>query len=275
MKKILPISIILIFILIGGYYINKSTIDNKDIEIPTLMYHHFDDDRKNINDMTVQTSEFEKQIKYLKENGYTAISLSDLNDFIENKKRVPKKPILITIDDGYKSNYDIMYPIIKKYKMKATIFVIGERIDNANKKSNAISKFNWKQAKEMYDSNIIDIECHTYDSHKRDEIEGVEKSVFANPLPNESNEDFKQRIIEDVKKNIYTIQKNIGYTPIALAYPYGEFNEEIDELLKDMGIKYTFLASGGKETKMENKHLLKRIPVNGCYSINEFKNMLN
>ena len=270
MKKIVYALLATVIIFIAGYYM--VTKDYKSV--PVLMYHHFDNDKKNVNDMTVQTSEFEKQIKYLKDNGYTAITLKDLTEYKENKKSLPEKPILITIDDGYRSNYDIMYPIIKKYKMKATIFVIGERIDNANKKSNSIPKFNWKQAKEMYDSNIIDIECHTYDSHKKGPTKRGEKGIFASALKNETKEEFESRITKDLEKNMNVIKKNIGYTPIALAYPYGDYSSKTEKILKNHGIKYSFLAEGGKEKNIGKSYLIKRIPVDGNYTLNEFKNKL-
>lgn len=267
MKKILY-TIVVITVILGGYYFTSS---KKNVKVPILMYHHFDTDEKNINGVTVKSEEFEKQMKYLKDNGYTAVTIQDL----VNKRRLPKKPIIITADDGYKSNYEIMYPILKKYGMKATIFVIGERIDDADKSSNAIPKFNWKEAKEMYESGVIDFECHTYNSHEiRKAIDG-EQSVFSTPLENESKEDFENRITRDISKNISVIQSNLGYKPIAFAYPYGEYSADAEKILKENGIKFTFLASGGKEENVYNMYLLKRIPVNGDEDMVDFKKNLN
>ena len=98
-------------------------------KIPVLMYHYFDD-KTNVGAVVVK-EEFKKQIKYLKDNGYNTITIQELIDFKEGKKDLPKKSILITSDDGYLSNYEFMYPILKENNMKATIFVIGENIDNA------------------------------------------------------------------------------------------------------------------------------------------------
>lgn len=267
MKKILY-TIVVITVVLGGYYFTSS---KKSVEIPILMYHHFETNENNINGVTVKKEEFEKQMKYLKDNGYTAITVQDL----ANKRRLPKKPIIITADDGYKSNYEIMYPILKKYGMKATIFVIGERIDDADKPSNAIPKFNWKEAKEMYTSGVIDFECHTYNSHEISKTIDGERSVFSTPLENESKGDFENRITRDINKNIYAIQSNLGYKPIAFAYPYGDYSPEAEKILKENGIKFTFLASGGKEENVYNMYLLKRIPVNGDENMVDFKKNLN
>ncbi|MEG1132376.1 MAG: polysaccharide deacetylase family protein [Romboutsia sp.] len=271
MKKILYIIVAIAVILLGYIFISSKN----NVEVPVLMYHHFETDDKKINDVTVKKSEFEKQMKYLKDNGYTAITVQDLVDFKESKKELPKKPVLITADDGYKSNYEIMYPILKKYNMKATIFVIGERIDNADKPSNAIPKFNWKEAKEMYDSGVIDFECHTYNSHDKKETANGEKGAFSSPLVGESEEEFEDRITKDIEKNISVIQNNLGYKPIGFAYPFGDFSSTSEKVLKDNGIKFTFLAEGGKEKNIGKSYLLKRIPVNGNYTIYDFKKELN
>ncbi|WP_250675292.1 polysaccharide deacetylase family protein [Paraclostridium ghonii] len=271
MKKILYTIVGIIVILIGYYFISNK----KNIEVPILMYHHFDTDEKNINNVTVKKSEFEKQIKYLKENNYTAITVKDLVDFTEDKKVLPKKPILITADDGYKSNYEIMYPILKKYGMKATVFIIGKSIDDANKSPNAIPNFNWEEAKEMYNSGIIDIECHTYNSHERRKKINGERSIFSAPLKNERKGDFKDRITEDINKNISVIQSNLGYKPYGFACPYGEYSRKEEKILKENGIKFTFLASGGKEENIDDRYLLKRIPVNGSDNMIDFEKNLN
>lgn len=271
MKKILYTILVITIILLGSYFISS----RDHVKVPILMYHHFDTDEKNINDVTVKKSEFEKQIKYLKDSGYTAITLQDLVNFTENKKSLPKKPILIAADDGYKSNYEIMYPIIKKYGMKATIFVIGERIDDADKPSNAIPKFNWKEAKEMYDSGLISFECHTYNSHEKGKTVDGDRGVFSSPLVNESKEEFKNRINKDINKNISVIQENLGYKPIGFAYPFGDYSSASEKILKENGIKFTFLAEGGKEKNVGKAYLLKRIPINGNDNINDFQKKVN
>lgn len=271
MKKILYTILVITIILLGSYFISS----RDHVKVPILMYHHFDTDEKNINDVTVKKSEFEKQIKYLKDSGYTAITLQDLVNFTENKKSLPKKPVLIAADDGYKSNYEIMYPIIKKYGMKATIFVIGERIDDADKASNAIPKFNWKEAKEMYDSGVIDFECHTYNSHEKGKTIDGERGVFSSPLVNESQVEFEERITKDINKNISAIQENLGYRPIGFAYPFGDYSSESEKILKENGIKFTFLAEGGKEKNVAKSYLLKRIPMNGNDTMSDFEKKIN
>lgn len=248
--------------------------NGKSVSIPILMYHHFELDKNKTNDMTVYKSDFEKQMKYLKENGYTPINTNDLEKFIKGKTNLPKKPVMITADDGYRSNYKIMYPVLKKLDMKATIFIIGKSIDNSKNTQDQIPKLTWEDIREMYKSGLIDIECHTYNSHVKGNTPSGEKGIFSSPVIGESERDYEKRVNEDIKKNINSIEKNLNYTPIAFAYPYGEWSGTSETVLKQNGIKLTFLAFGGKENNVKASYLLKRIGIPGSYTVDNLKQEL-
>lgn len=275
MKKKLYLILIITVALLGYLFINNKINKVQTAKpIPILMYHHFEDDIEKTNDMTILTEEFEKQIKYLSENGYTSITSKDLLEYKKGKKEIPKKSIFITADDGYLSNYEKMYPILKKYNMKATIFIIGERIDNAHKPSKAIPKLNWDNIKEMYESGLVDFQCHTYNSHDKVNTMNGLKGNFSSPLINESEYEFKKRIDEDIKMNIKGIEKHLGYKPIAFSYPFGDTSETSAKTLKKNNIKVTFRAEGGIEEDTEKLYLLKRIGITNQDDINSFINKL-
>ena len=271
----------MIFIVVGCSKNDTMIIDNKEVnvakEIPVLMYHHFDDTSD--AGAVVIKDEFKKQINYLKENGYNTITLQELIDFKNGKIKLPEKSILITSDDGYLSNYEFMYPILKENNMKATIFVIGENIDNAEKniqEGKGIPKFNWSQAKEMYESGVIDLQSHTYDSHYKITNGKKEKGVFSMPQEGETEEDYISRIDKDIKKSIKGFEEHLGYKPIALAYPYGEYSNESEKVLAENGIKVSFtVKSGTVSRKGEDTHLLNRITVSGEDDLNTFIKKLN
>lgn len=244
-----------------------------EVAIPVLMYHHFENDREQVTGSIVQKIEFIKQMKYLKDNGYTAITSNDLLEHKNGNKDLPDKPILITADDGYLSNYEFMYPVAKEYGMKFTIFSIGERIDNANN-SIGIPKFNWDQAREMYYSGIVDIQSHTYNSHDKSETIKGYRGNFSAPLIGENTEEYKIRIDEDIKTSIKGIEENLGYKPIAFAYPFGEFSDVAERVLKDNGIKLTFTVRDGFVESDDDTYLLNRITVSGYDSISTFINKL-
>ena len=270
MKKIL---VVIAIVLTAAIIIHRNNLQPNKIAkaVPVLMYHHFEVDKNDSNDMIVKKSEFEKQMKYLKNNGYTSISIKELKDFVEGKSMLPKNPILITADDGYLSNYDIMYPILKKLNMKATIFIIGNDIDNVGKTNSKLPKLTWDKIEEMYDSGIIDIECHTYNSHVKGNTISGNMGIFSSPLVGETRGEYEKRINNDIEKNINAIKLNLGYEPIAFSYPYGDWSETSEKILKNNGIKFTFVASGGKEGDIQKCYLLKRLGINGNYSMKDFK----
>jgi len=121
--------------------------------IPILTYHHI---KESANDNTTITAEqFENHLKILKKNNYNTIQISDLIKYVYNGIELPSNPILITFDDGYYSNYEYAFPLLKKYDMKATIFVIGISVgkDTYKNTNNPITPhFGYDKAKEMQDS---------------------------------------------------------------------------------------------------------------------------
>ncbi|MEF9991804.1 MAG: polysaccharide deacetylase family protein [Peptostreptococcaceae bacterium] len=273
MKKILIIVGIVITVAII-HHRNYVQVNEKPVSIPILMYHHFELDKNKTNDMTVYKSDFEKQMKYLKENGYTTINTKDLEKFIKGEKNIPDKSVMITADDGYRSNYKVMYPILKKLNMKATIFIIGQSIDNSKNTQNQVPKLTWGDIGEMYKSGLIDIECHTYNSHVKGNTPSGEKGIFSSAIIGESEREYEKRINEDIKKNINSIEANLNYKPKAFAYPYGEWSGTSENILKQNGIKLTFLAFGGKENNVKDSCLLKRIGIPGSYTVDDLKKEL-
>ncbi len=147
--------------------------------IPVLMYHHFETGEVEAgNGVIVNIAEFEEQIKALQQAGYTTIFLSELyyimqQSKIEKEKGVKqpelhlnKKYVVITIDDGYKSNYELVYPILQKYNMKANISVITSLICTDFVCSpEGIERMSWENLNEMQNSGLVEIYNHRYD-HK-------------------------------------------------------------------------------------------------------------
>ena len=99
-----------------------------DMNIPVLCYHDVTPNNPNNNELLVNPEKFKEQLQYLKDNNYTPITLDELYDYLRNNKPIPEKPVVITIDDGYKGNYEYAYPLLKEFKFPATIFVISNYV---------------------------------------------------------------------------------------------------------------------------------------------------
>ena len=137
-------------------------------QVPVLMYHHISEEGNDSTELSPEA--FEAQIAALAEAGYTAVFPEDLAAYVREGKELPEKPIVITFDDGYLSNYEYAYPILKKYGMVATIFVIGSTVGDTEHYKDTdypiTPHFSCEQAKEMVDSGVISIQSHTYDMHQ-------------------------------------------------------------------------------------------------------------
>lgn len=125
----------------------------EDVNVPVLMYHAVSDNMWGINELFVSPSEMEKQLAYLVENGYDPIWFQDL-EHVEDYD----KPVILTFDDGYDDNYTELFPLLRKYEVKATVFVIGNAMGTSHKMTE-------EQVKELSDSGLVSIQSHGYTHH--------------------------------------------------------------------------------------------------------------
>ena len=163
-KKVIIVILIAICVISCSFYIFKHYKNSKkeDIKIPILLYHDFvttvpNSDPDNFNYINTPES-FEENIKTLLENNYTIISMKELADANNGKAKLPNKPIVITFDDGYYSNYEYIYPIIKKYNVKVSIFIITDKV---GKEIDGIKYLGWAECIEMQNSGLVEIFSHS------------------------------------------------------------------------------------------------------------------
>ena len=177
---------------------------------------------------------FEREMKFLKDHGYTAISLSQFSSGLIDYSCLPPKPVLITFDDGYEDNYTNALPIMEKYGMHGTEFVIVNDVGQPG-------YLTWEQIEDMK-RRKTDIESHTL-SHRA--------------LKDLSREEQKQELY--VSKLL--LEKHLHCPVEYVAYPYGSYNEDTVELLGKLGYKEAFSSFPGVNTSMTNHYVIKRVPV--------------
>ena len=151
MKK-LVIFLVIVVVAVSAFFV---WLFERDADgVPILSYHRVNDVDE--NSLTLSVEQFDAQMKYLVDDGYTVITPDELLDAWKDNGNLPKKPVVITFDDGSVDNYKNVFPILQKYKLKATIFVIT---DNVNLYPNYVT---WDQAREMQNSGLVDIESLLY-----------------------------------------------------------------------------------------------------------------
>lgn len=241
------------------------------IKIPVLMYHHFEEG-KNVSTIVSPTN-FAKQMEMLKEEGFTTINDHDLIAFMNGEKTLPKKPIMITMDDGYRSNYVHAYPVLKKLNMKATIYTIVSRHEDPY--ASYYPRFTWEEGKEMYESGLIEIQSHTYKMHKKAPTHHGNRALVTNPIYKngvlETKAEYEARVVEDLKLAKQLIEKNIGNKVVSFCYPYGDFSEASERLAKKAGYQMTLTVNKGINKQGNGAFLLKRINVPGKFSASDLK----
>lgn len=224
--------------------------------IPTLMYHKIKDQVENTEDdqsMSVSTANFEAQLKALLEAGYTPINFKQLKDYLEGKAGPPKKPILITADDGYLCNYTKAYPILKKYNAQATFFVTSLYVGMTNENEH----FSWEQAKEMEASGLIDIQSHTHGHTLMNELDKTDVSY-------------------EIQKSFGDIEKYLGKRDVkVLAYPQFLHTSKVKEWASECGVdlQVTNLVSKYRPTATQ-KTDIKRIHVSNELSPQKLLNQI-
>ncbi|HEY8895944.1 MAG TPA: polysaccharide deacetylase family protein, partial [Niastella sp.] len=135
--------------------------------LPVLNYHKISSGN-DADFLTVTTSELRKHFEYLNKKGYTSIFISELLDNIEHNKPLPAKPVMITLDDGYRDNYTSLYPLLKEYHIKANIFLVAGFIQSADNKHlayNPMGEFMHTEEALIMSKDMVQFGLHTY-SHQ-------------------------------------------------------------------------------------------------------------
>lgn len=237
------------------YAVNKFQTTENSTKLPVFMYHNID--VVGDNDVTISQENFEKQIKFIKESGFNTVSIKELKDYVNKGINLPENPVLITFDDGYESNYEIAYPILKKYNMKATIFVIGSSVGKDTYKESGekiTPHFNINQAKEMVKSGVIEIQSHTFDMHQSKKFEKGKVRENILRFAQESEKDYIEILNKDMDQENSLIKEITGSEAYALAYPYGEYDDLAAVLISQKGIESTLTTKAGPNT------IIKGIP---------------
>lgn len=211
-------------------YIN---IAPEEVSIPILMYHSICADYPD-NSLMVAPELFNEQMAWLNNNGFTTMSLEEVYEAFETGK-VPVRPVAITFDDGYADNYTEAYPILKKYGMKATFFIITNNTDKDG------YYMNTDMLKEMKEYGM-EIENHT---------------AYHFELGGASLED-QRMTIEDGQT---FLKENIGVESKFLCYPAGKYDDTTVSLDAQLGIKAAVTTEYGFSSINDGLYTLKKVRI--------------
>ena len=257
-------------------------LEDYTTQVPVLMYHHISEKGNDSTEISLET--FEAQIAALAEAGYTAVFPDDLAAYVREGKELPEKPIVITFDDGYLSNYEYAYPILKKYGMVATIFVIGSTVGDTEHYKDTdypiTPHFSYAQAKEMVDSGVISIQSHTYDMHQWGPYEDSDQPrENLLPLEGESEASYRSALSADCTTIRTEIQAGTGEDNVhVIAFPGGYYDTLALVTLLENGFDISFSTEVGTNTLIKGMDqsllALDRYNMNESVSVEEMLSYL-
>ena len=223
-----------------------NSLGNKGL--PVLMYHFFYDENttsgENKDNNFIEISDFEEQVKYLAENDFYFPSWEEVEEYIDGEIILPEKSVVLTVDDGDDSFFELAVPVLQKYNVDATSFVITSWYGyRANEKQKNVS----------------------YQSHSdcMHEAGANGKGVMLSW--------DKEKIIQDLENS----KKTLGGDATIFCYPFGQYNNTGIETLKTTGYKLAFTTQYGRVYQGSSKYELPRVRVMKTTTLASFKSMVN
>lgn len=226
--------------------------------IPVLAYHQVDVEFElGVNSISPQT--FESQVRFIAAQGYTAITPDNLIQAIASHFALPRQPILITFDDGYESFYNYAYPILKKYGLTATVFMLAAYIGRLNewdvqRSMKRPKHLSGRQIKTLFKNGI------GFGSH------GLHHRFLTHCSRSEAKAE-----LEESKSRLEQI---LSHPVQSFAYPYGSVNAETADLVKSAGYRIAFSLNPFRELSLDAMYRFPRMGIYRCDTFRSFQGKL-
>ena len=220
--------------------------------VPILMYHYVENvkDQKDTirKSLNINPDIFEAQVKTLRDSGYTFLTARELGDIIDGTNKMPKKAVVITVDDGHFDNATVILPILRKYNAKATFYIIPDFINGPDFLTDA-------QMHEIIESNLVEIGAHT--------VHHISLRAKIAPV-------VQYEVIQSKKM----LEDRYGIRVNSFAYPNGDFDQQAIEAVKSAGFTTAVSTVPGIEESAQNRFFLFRLRPGyktGAELLNYFK----
>ena len=230
-----------LLILWGAFAFSGIALSSPTNGAAVLMYHHFGESR--FPSTNVSLKQFDAHLHYLEENNFQVWSLEKITRQLDSKQPFPERVVAITIDDAYRSIYTEAYPRLKKRNWPFTVFVSTDTVD---KKIPAY--MSWAQMREMQRHGA------TFANHSS------HHHYLIKQTQNETIEAWQRRIQNDLNKAQQRLQAELGEAPPLFAYPYGEYNTALQQIIKALGWT-AFGQQSGVVSQYADRLALPRYPM--------------
>ena len=224
-----------------------------DNGIPVITYHHILRDEENTRfrhtSTTTSVRAFNNQMTWLRDMGYTTLTMYQLDDYVHNRANLPGRAVVITFDDGLKSVSRYAYPILKQYGFKATAFIISSRIKRHPQKwaPKSLQFMSVSELEEIKD--VFDFQSHTHFLHR---VDGYRRPILLSRSYHNILFDFERS-----RRALAQFNPHVLF----LSYPFGGYNATAVKAAKDAGFQLAVTTVKGKVKPGDNPMLLKRLYI--------------
>lgn len=226
-------------------------------KVPVLCYHRFGVEVA--DSMTIKNSAFAEQMEWLKTNGYSVIPLDMAMGYLKGTvKSIPAKSVVITVDDGHKSVYSDMAPIVKKYKIPVTLFIYPSAISNAK------YAMTWEQLRELETTKLFHVESHTY---WHPNFKKEKKSLSA--------EEYAKSVDKQLNGSKKKLEEKMGHEIKYLAWVFGIYDDALLVDVKKAGYAAAFTIDRKHASSADNVMALGRYMVVSKHTIKDFEHMVD
>jgi peptidoglycan/xylan/chitin deacetylase (PgdA/CDA1 family) len=227
---------------------------SRSMTVPILMYHYISVPPQKADrirmDLSVTPANFDVEMAYLATHGYTSVSLYDVYNALATGALLPAKPVVITFDDGYRDVYVNAYPLLKKYHMTGTVFIISDPINSGN-----LAYLTWNMVKEMAQGGM------SIESHSRTH-------------PDMRNRSY-EFLVYEILGPIEAITAYTGQTPHFFCYPSGRYDAAVIRVLKSA---HTWAAvttqAGDSRHALSDAMTWTRVRVHGTTTLQQFAELV-
>ena len=238
--------------------------------LPILMYHSIC--KKNVGKYIVSPTQFENDLVMLKKHGFTAVFMSEVINWVDGRGKLPARPIVITMDDGYYNNLYYGLEIAKRHNVKFMINPVTGfsqfTIDKKDANNPNYSHLTFEQMRECVESGLVEIGNHTHNLHSFKPRFGVMN------LQGETDEHYRHAIEPDIRHAQELLARGGVPAPTTFAYPFGKYSKKSRELLLNMGFRALLTCNELVNTIRQGDptclHSLGRFNRSGNYTTSYF-----
>ncbi|MBR5235925.1 MAG: polysaccharide deacetylase family protein [Clostridia bacterium] len=220
-----------------------STPANTDgVKLPILMYHQVLKTPQFLGAYVVSPQELEKDFQYLKEKGYTAVSVREVIDFVNEGAPLPEKPIMITFDDGHLSFNEYVLPLLEEYDLRAVLSVVGAYTDEYTENQDrhvTYAYLNWQDLCNLEKSGRVDLGNHTYNLHQNGKRQGSMQRK------GESDAEYQSMLKADLSKLQEAMEQHGLKEPLCYTYPFGFISKSSQRVIEELGFQMSLGCAEG------------------------------